>query len=203
MKSNKNVLKESVLFRRWCTLSNILTFVRIALTPIIFMQIYYQAWGFSLCLFFIAGLTDLLDGFFARILNQKTLLGTLLDPVADKFLLVSSFGALALYASPLFRIPSWFLLLMVGRELVILLGSLTILLFYKGVKLEPMWWGKATTFLQMLFLMWIFICYSLDWEPRKTYDALLGLLAVCSILSLIQYMQKAYQEFSASKSVGP
>jgi cardiolipin synthase len=77
------------------TVPNQITFLRFVLLPVFLICLFYERYGWALFLLVIAGLTDALDGLLARWLNQKSELGTFLDPVADKFLLSSSFVVLA------------------------------------------------------------------------------------------------------------
>src|SRR5688572_4706140 len=78
------------------TLPNILTMVRMALIPVFVGALYYQRFGWALLIFVAAGVTDGLDGLIARRLNQYSQLGQILDPIADKLLLVTSFITLSL-----------------------------------------------------------------------------------------------------------
>jgi cardiolipin synthase len=180
--------------KRWLTISNGLTMLRLLLTPFIVMYLYWQQWTIAFSLFVFAAATDLLDGHVARLRNEQTNLGTLLDPIADKFLLVASFGSLAFFHSPFFHIPSWFFVIVLCREAIILIGAIILLGWYKDAHVEPMIWGKITTLLQILFLMWIFICYFMGWEPQKTYLILLFSLALFSLLSLWKYAMRAFCE---------
>ncbi len=175
--------------KSWLTISNFLTFSRILIIPIIVFGIFYKSWSLVFILYLFAGLTDLLDGYVARLLNQETSLGKLLDPVADKLLIVFSFTALAFISSPSFLIPKWFVFVVLIRELILFFGS--IYLFKKKVKfkIEPTIWGKLTTFFQLIFILWLFICSFFSWVPAKTYYVLLGLLTVFSIMSLFHYIK--------------
>src|SRR5437868_5339021 len=145
--------------KSWGTLSNGLTFARLILDAIVVLSLFRQWWVLAFALFVVAAATDLLDGYVARAFDQQTHLGTILDPLADKCLLVASFGALAFFHSPFFHVPYWFFLIVACREALILLGSIILLRWYKGAHVQPMLWGKLTTFLQILFIMWVFVCY--------------------------------------------
>ncbi len=173
----------------WFNISNFLTFLRIFLIPFIVYGISIQNWPAVFLLFLVVSATDLLDGFLARLLRQETFLGKVLDPIADKLLLASSFCALAFLQSPSFAIPFWFVILVLFRESLILVGVFSML--SAGIKLEiaPTVWGKLTTLFQLLFIMWLFICYFMSWAPAKTYYTLLILLAIFSVLSLLQYIK--------------
>lgn len=180
--------------KQWINISNGLTILRLILTPCIVVYLYWQQWAMAFGLFVFAAVTDLLDGHVARLLDEQTNLGTLLDPIADKFLLVASFGSLAFFHSPFFHIPRWFFVIVLCREVIILIGAIVLLVWYKNAHVEPMIWGKITTLLQILFLMWIFICYFMGWEPQKTYLLLLFSLAMFSLISFWKYAQRALLE---------
>ncbi|MCF7799977.1 CDP-alcohol phosphatidyltransferase family protein [Candidatus Babeliales bacterium] len=181
----KNIHKD----KQWFTVANCLTASRILLVPFIVAGIFYQRWYLVFYLFIYVGLSDLLDGFLARLLKENTYLGKILDPIADKILLVSSFSALAFLESPSFLIPKWFVFLVLFREFFILTGSFIMLLLNINFEIAPTIWGKLTTFFQILFILWIFLCGFFEWNPEKTYYIFLTLLALFSVLSLLQYIK--------------
>lgn len=181
----KNIHKD----KQWFTVANCLTASRIFLVPFIVAGIFYQRWYLVFYLFLYVGLSDLLDGFLARLLKENTYLGKLLDPIADKILLVSSFAALAFLESPSFLIPKWFVFLVLFREFFILTGGFIMLLLNINFEIAPTIWGKLTTFFQILFILWIFLCGFFEWNPEKTYYIFLTLLALFSVLSLLQYIK--------------
>jgi len=173
----------------WLTLPNVLTFMRIALAPVVVIGMSMGCLRFSFTVFVLAAMTDLFDGLLARWCNVQTHLGKIVDPIADKLLLVSSFCALAFLPSPLFPIPVWFFVIIFAREIVIILGSWVVLRLNPQTPFEPIIWGKLTTFFQILFIIWMFTCYFVGWEPRRTYGIFLVLLAFFSLLSLLQYIK--------------
>jgi cardiolipin synthase len=172
---------------RWFTLSNGLTVLRILLTPFIVMGIVQRSWTAVFCLLLVAALTDFFDGHLARWRNEQTALGTYLDPIADKILLVSSFSSLSFVDSPSFSIPFWFVLLVFAREIIILAGAIILSVLGTKFKVAPSIYGKLTTFFQLTFILWIFICYFAGWSPVRTYSVLLVLLAIFSLISLVHY----------------
>jgi len=172
---------------RWLTLSNGLTSLRIILTPFIVMGIVQRSWGAVFGLLLVAALTDFFDGHLARWRREQTTLGTYLDPIADKILLVSCFASLSFVDSPSFSIPLWFVFLVFIREMTILGGSVILFVLRIKFKVAPSIWGKLTTFFQLTFILWLFICYFFGWNPIRTYSVLLVLLAIFSLISLVHY----------------
>src|SRR5690349_20790870 len=92
------------------TIPTLFTILRIVLVPIIVGAMVAGWWGCAFLFFVVACLTDVIDGLLARLLNEKTLFGAFLDPIADKLLLISCFFTLAFVTTPLFLIPRWFVL---------------------------------------------------------------------------------------------
>ncbi len=105
-----NYFASPVTNTRWLTLPNVLTIFRLLLIPIFIHQMAQRRMREAFLVFLAAGLTDLLDGFVARTWNVRTPLGRILDPVADKLLLVSSFIAISLpQISQPICVPVWLL----------------------------------------------------------------------------------------------
>ena len=158
-------------------------------TPFIVYSIFHRLWAAAFTLFVIAALTDVLDGYFARLLQEPTVLGTWLDPLADKCLLLSTFSALGFVHFPSLGVPPWFVLLVVIRESVLILGVLTLVLMRRPLVISPTIWGKSTTFFQILFISWLFICYFNSWSPRRTYAIALVVLTILTLFSLVTYVR--------------
>ncbi len=101
----------------------------------------------------LAGLTDWFDGFAARRLGIAGTLGTILDPLADKILLVVLFVALTVAS----LIPAWLLALVIGRDLVIVVGALLVRVFRKVRRFAPSTLGKVSTFFQIMFVLMVLL----------------------------------------------
>lgn len=138
-------------------LANNLTLLRIFLVPAFVScllyytpdQPYFFTW--ALVAFFGACLTDALDGYVARKMNQKTVFGSYIDPIADKLLLVSAFLSLSFmgHLPPGTQIPGWVTMTVIARDVVILAGSMVVFILTGKLKAEPLWVGKITTVVQM------------------------------------------------------
>lgn len=170
------------------TIPTVLTLLRILLVPVIVIAMIHQQWGSAFFWFFVAALTDTLDGALARRWNDKTVLGACLDPIADKILLISCFATLAFVQSPLFAIPHWFVLLILIKESIILIGSLLLLVTRSGFMVQPTALGKATTVVQVSFIMWLFFCYFFNWVPTKTYYSMIAIMVSFILFSFAQYV---------------
>jgi CDP-diacylglycerol--glycerol-3-phosphate 3-phosphatidyltransferase len=142
-------------------LANKISIARILLIPFFIGSIvYYRSeHGFAaylpLFIFFIAVISDALDGFIARRFDQKTELGTILDPIADKLLIVTAFICLALSKSipENLRVPAWLPIIVISRDIIIVLGTVIVYLIKGSVEIIPTAWGKVTTFFQMATIL--------------------------------------------------
>jgi cardiolipin synthase len=115
---------------------NLLTLLRLVFVPVTVIAVLEGKYGWALALFITAGITDGLDGLLARILEQKTVLGQYLDPIADKLLLSTMFLVLA----SRHRIPAWVTVLVFSRDIIIL-GAMRVF--------QPSLFGKANTVVQI------------------------------------------------------
>jgi len=127
----------------------------------------HERW-IAFLIFLAASITDMLDGFLARVMKSRSELGRFLDPLADKLLLLSGFlGLLFVQALP-YRPPLWITVTIVFRDLMIVLGLLVIFFIKGTVTIQPNFLGKTTTAFQMatllaILLAWpvsIFLCYA-------------------------------------------
>lgn len=193
-KLNINIFKSLPAHEKRLTWSTGLTLLRIVATPCIVAAMVTGYWGVAFWLFIGAAITDVLDGNLARWRNEKTFLGACLDPLADKFLVLSVFFTLAFVQSPLFSIPLWFVLLVLLREVVLIVGALIVYNIKGHLEVEPTVLGKMTTAVQMSFIAWLFACYFFNWLPVKTYYTMLGVLIILVFASFVQYAQAGMRQ---------
>lgn len=126
-------------------LPNCITLIRVLLVPLFAIFVLERDYELAFFIFLAAGVSDGLDGFLARVLDQKTKFGAVLDPIADKALLMTAFVMLAVVG----LIPSWLTVLVVSRDVIIMVG-ITILMFSQhDVTIRPSYLSKATTLLQL------------------------------------------------------
>lgn len=132
---------------------NLLTLFRILLIPLFGYYFLIGEYQLALILFAIAGLTDLLDGALARWMKAKTALGAILDPAADKLLMLVAFIVLALRGV----VPSWLTLLVIGRDLYITSGTLILKILKIKFSIQPTRLSKFNTFLQLATIVYAFL----------------------------------------------
>ena len=154
------------------TTANKVTISRILLVPFFIVAvIYYVKTGVELyrwlaiACFAIAALSDAVDGFIARHFNQWSELGTVLDPLADKLLLVAGVVLLSLHNEPYLRpIPPWLTITILSRDVLLLLGFALIHFVAGSMKTRPHFTGKIATVLQMGAVLWVLFKLDATWQ---------------------------------------
>ena len=135
------------------TPANQITILRMAFIPVFVILLLYNHLGWAFFVFLLAGVSDGLDGLMARWLQQKTSLGALLDPIADKLLLTTAFVVLSIKDLELPNlIPLWLTILVLSRDVVLIVSTLVILLITGHRNFPPSIFGKATTLIQIITL---------------------------------------------------
>ncbi len=136
------------------TTANQLTILRIVFVPVFIILLAYGEIGWALSTFVAAGITDVLDGIIARRFGQKTSIGAVLDPLADKLLMTASILLLSLpqmgFAT---TIPRWLMIVIIFRDVFILLVSLIVVLMVGWRVFTPSPYGKASTVMQVLTVL--------------------------------------------------
>ena len=128
------------------TLPNFLTLLRIVAIPLFLVFLARGNHAAAFILFLGAGLTDAMDGAVARLTDSGSRLGAVLDPLADKMLLLSSFTVLGFNGS----IPLWLVVLVVSRDVIVVLGYCALLVVHQAaMEVDPTRLGKVNTFLQL------------------------------------------------------
>lgn len=179
-------------------LANKLTLLRIFLVPLFIILIGYNQPLYALIVFTVAGLTDAIDGYVARKRNEITLFGKVVDPIADKTLLLSAF--IFIYNSGLtYKFPFWLIVLVISRDMYILFGSALIYLIKGHLKVSPSVFGKATTFLQIttvIYTLGINIQNSL--YNHFFYDAVIGITVLMMVLSVLRYTYDGLSQLNSA-----
>jgi cardiolipin synthase (CMP-forming) len=167
---------------------NSLTILRILLIPVFVGLMTYRQYGYALAALLCAGVTDALDGLVARMTNQQTKLGEILDPLADKLLLTSSFLTLAV----LHLVPSWVVILVVSRDLILMLGTVVAHVTNIPLNITPTLLGKGTTLCQLAYVV---LVVTMIWRGMKI-GGLLPLLVVMVAFTLgsgLHYLYRGYR----------
>jgi cardiolipin synthase len=150
------------------TTANKITIVRLLLIPVfVLLGVYYgeslllgepEEWLrlAAILVFLVASVSDGLDGYIARRYNQRTKLGAILDPIADKGLLLAALLTLT-FTNWGYRFPLWFPVLVVGRDIIIVAGSLGLHYLNGDVHVHPRWTGKVATVFQMTSIAWVML----------------------------------------------
>ena len=151
------------------------------MAPFIMCAVTAQQWWVATALFIGAACTDALDGFLARLWNQQTKLGSYLDPIADKFLMICCY-----YSMVEARIiPLWFLLGICIKEFL-LLSAATCYAYVQSVHMSPLWSGKGAMLLQVLFVAGVFMAYCLN-NALVIPEWLICMVFVAAMIPLVHY----------------
>jgi CDP-diacylglycerol--glycerol-3-phosphate 3-phosphatidyltransferase len=201
------------------TTANKITLIRILMIPaFVTMAIYYGQsvqrgqpleWQrfTAIAIFLLASLSDGLDGYVARRYNQRSRLGVVLDPIADKGLLLSGIITLSIsnwsQSDPEGgRFPAWFPVLVISRDAVILVGT-AVLYFFIGqkIRVRPSWTGKVATVLQMAAIAWVML--QIQWIPLIYIVIAAGLFTFISgIIYVLEGVRQLQSEGHANAGAG-
>lgn len=165
-------------------LPNAISFFRIALIAPILLLIMQSSYQLALVLFFVAGFSDGADGFLAKRYQWHTRLGALLDPVADKLLVASTFVALV-YVD---LAPLWLAIVVVFRDVVILAGAAAYHFLVGPVEGEPTRVSKLNTVLELLFILFVLSRAGFGWPEESIVIVLGAAVLVTVVISGIDYV---------------
>lgn len=188
------------------TTANKVTIFRILLVPFfVVCVLYYVGEGnewfrvLAIACFGLAALSDGLDGYIARRYNQHSELGKVLDPLADKLLLISGIVLLSLHNEQyLPHIPFWLTATILSRDVLLLLGVAVIQFVCGSVTVRPVLLGKVATVLQIICVFWALLKWNEDWLLGWAVGA-----AVCTGLSGAIYVRDGIRQLSVSPSSSP
>lgn len=175
------------------TIPNLITLLRIFLVPFFLMTIVYKRFDLGLYVFILASLTDTLDGLIARLRNQKSRLGAFLDPLADKLLLLSAFLSLTL----LELIPKWLPVIIISRDLIVILGWISLYIQTGSTKVEPSIFGKLFNTFQVITIASILV--NLNFYILKgLLQPLYIITSFFAILSCVHYILRDLKVYEQS-----
>jgi cardiolipin synthase len=166
-------------------LPNLLTLTRILLLPFFAATLIYSKYKYALAIFIVASVTDILDGFIARIRNQITYFGSILDPVADKFFLITSFVLMSIYG----LIPKWLTLIVISKDLIVVTGCIILYFVTHSLRVEPSLLGKCANACQFILIGLILLSCNINNEISVPMWFFVG-VAVLTSLSGLHYIYK-------------
>ncbi len=190
------------------TFATKITLSRVIISPIFVITAAYYAYGLSngvpnealrwtaISLFTLAALTDALDGFVARRFNQSSRLGTYLDPVADKILMLSAILTLS-FTSWGKELPIWYAALIIARDLIEISGAFVIGYIARDIKVIPHWTGKFAMFLQISVIAWVF--FSIETPPLSLVVAVSACL---TFIATVLYIRAGLSQLPDHQDAG-
>ena len=179
------------------TFANKITIFRILSVPLLIATFLYYTPEkdylryYALGIFVLAIISDAIDGYIARTYRQKTKAGALLDPLADKFLLITAFIFLYVISNKFFpvKLPLGVMLVVISRDVILLLGGSVIMLTQQNFQITPTWRGKISTFFQMMTIVCLLL--KLSWTPLVWSIAI-----IFTVLSGFDYLRKGIIMFN-------
>ena len=163
---------------------NLITALRILLVAPFLWLLLEERYGPALALFVIAGVSDALDGFLAKYYGWTSELGGLLDPIADKLLLLGAILALGWLS----ELPVWLVALVIGRDLLIVGGALAYHLLVERLRAAPLLISKLNTLTQLVLVCAIIVHYGLMPLPQAGLNTLIYLTALTTVWSGAAYV---------------
>ncbi|MEW6601922.1 MAG: CDP-alcohol phosphatidyltransferase family protein, partial [Nitrospirota bacterium] len=147
---------------------------------------------YALIIFIVASITDILDGFIARVTKQITDFGKILDPVADKFFLVTSF----ILMSSIGLIPKWLAIIVISKDLIVVTGSVILYFVTHKLNIEPSILGKASSASQFFLVGLVLLYYNLPEVINVT--PVFYIVAAFTSLAGIHYVYKGLKIANSS-----
>jgi len=192
------------------TTANKITILRILLVPFFVVEIlYYVQSGnelhrlLGLLAFAVAAILDGVDGYVARRYNQRSELGKVLDPIADKLLLISAIVVLSFDHRPhLGQLPLWLTGTIIGRDVLLVLGVVTVRLVVGHVTVHPRITGKIATVFQMLAVCWLLLRWDQSQHAQQLQVMKLWFLGagIFTAISGLLYVWDGTQQLSSHPS---
>ena len=179
---------------RIITVPNLLTVFRMVLIPVFVSLLFYQRFLLALAIFIVAGVTDGLDGLLARRFDQRSSLGTILDPIADKLMMVTSFVVLSMrsvFPQPVpshLPIPFWVTIAVISRDVFILVGAaaINIVTGFRGFR--PSILGKINTTVQIVAIGAIMLAASVPYGTGYYLPTVYATVFTFAVMSGAHYV---------------
>jgi cardiolipin synthase len=179
------------------TIPNLITLFRIILTPLFIIFLIQGNYPKALVVFILAGVSDLADGLIARTWQQKSRLGSYLDPLADKILMAASFVTLSIYH----QIPSWLTVVVLSRDVTLATGVLIFRLADIPLMVRPSLAGKWTTTFQLTTVG--FVLLSKIWAfPPLVLPVFFWVTGILTTVSGLQYFYRGFKQMNMFQGNG-
>src|ERR1700692_1553088 len=178
--------------KRRVSIPNIITLGRILLVPIIVWAIASSQMEIAFAIFIIAGVSDAVDGFLAKRFNMASELGALLDPLADKALLVSIYVALGIWGA----VPGGIVILVASRDIMIVPAVLVSWLPGKPIPMKPLMVSKLNTVAQVAFAALVLAALGFGFNPAPYDLILMGFVTVFTLVSVSLYLREWVRHMS-------
>lgn len=179
------------------TIPNLITLFRIILTPLFIIFLIQGNYRKALVVFILAGVSDLADGLIARTWQQKSRLGSYLDPLADKLLMAASFVTLSIYH----QIPSWLTVVVLSRDVTLATGVLIFRLADIPLVVRPSLAGKWTTTFQLTTVG--FVLLSKIWAfPPLVLPVFFWVTGILTTVSGLQYFYRGMKQMNMFQGNG-
>ncbi len=175
------------------SLPNLITLGRILLVPVIIWAITSGQMAVAFVLFFIAGVSDAVDGFLAKRFNMQSEIGALLDPLADKCLLVSIYIALGMTS----EVPRWLVILVVSRDIIIIGAVIVSWLVDRPVPMKPLMVSKLNTVAQVVYAGLVLASLGFGFVFTPFDIILMAIVTVLTLLSVSFYLVEWVRHMNA------
>jgi cardiolipin synthase len=176
---------------------NIITLGRILLVPLVIWAIASNQMAIAFVIFVVAGVSDAVDGFLAKRFNMTTEIGALLDPVADKALLVSIYVALGIWGA----IPRWLVILVVSRDVMIVGAVIVSWLLRNPVPMKPLMVSKLNTVAQVAFAALVLASLGFGFDAMPYDLILMTMVAALTLLSVSFYLVEWARHMSSTAPI--
>jgi cardiolipin synthase (CMP-forming) len=179
------------------TIPNLITLFRIILTPLLIIFLIQGNYRKALAVFILAGVSDLADGLIARTWQQKSRLGSYLDPLADKILMSASFVTLSIYH----QIPSWLTVVVLSRDVALAMGVVVFQLADIPLRIRPSLAGKWTTTFQLITVG--FVLLNKIWAfPPLVLPIFFWITGILTTVSGLQYFYRGIKQMNMFQGNG-
>lgn len=189
----RRLLRRTELYRN---LPNLITLARLFAVPLTLWLILHERYGAAFWVFVAAGLSDALDGYLAKSWNCRTPLGAVLDPAADKALIVGVYLTLGMEG----QFPVWLVVLVLSRDFLIVLGFVIIQATATRAAIGPIFVSKVNTLIQLALITFVLAQLGLGIQADAIKRLLVGMAGVTTVLSGVAYLVRSARARPSSEA---